>query len=400
MRSVVIWGLLTFCMVSGAMAQVSDDVIKIGILNDQSGIFADITGIKSVEAAKMAIEDFGGTVLGKRIELVTANHQNKTDIASLISRKWFDDENVDAIADLTGSGVALAVQEVARSRKKVLITASAATSDLYGKACSPTTAQFSYDTYSVAKITGQEMAKQDGKTWFFITADYAYGHAMQREATQFIEAAGGKVVGSVKFPLGTSDYSSFLLQAQGSKAQIIGLATAGADTINTVKQALEFKITGSGQRLGGMIIYINEIDDLGLDVAKGLVFTTTFYWDLNEETRAWTNRFLKRTGGSRPPNLVNAGLYAGILHYLKAIESAKTDDGEAVSKKMRELPVNDFYNKNVRLRQDGRVLHKVYLVEVKDPKESKYKFDYYKILNSVAGEDAYRPEGECMVSSK
>jgi branched-chain amino acid transport system substrate-binding protein len=380
-----------------ARAQVSDDVVRIGILNDQSGVYEDITGAKAIEAAKMAVEDFGGTVLGKKIEIVTANHQNKTDIATSIARKWIDIDHVDVIADVTGSGVALAVNELLRDRNAVMIVASAATSDLTGKACSPTTVQFSYDTYALAKSTGTETLKQGGDTWFFITADYAFGYALERDTSNFIEKGGGKVLGSVRAPLGTTDYSSFLLQAQASKAKIIGLATAGGDTITAIKQASEFGIQRGGQRLGGLLIYINDVEALGLNTAQGLMLTTSFYWDLTEKTRAWTKRFLDRTGGQRPPNMLQVGLYSGVFHYLKAVQTAGTDDAKAVSKKMRDLPVDDFYNNNVKLREDGRVLHDMYLVQVKSPPESKYRFDDYKVLSRLEGKDAYRPisEGGC-----
>lgn len=387
------FGLLCLATAT-ARAQVSDDVVKIGVMNDQSGVYEDITGMKAVEAAKMAVEDFGGTVLGKRIEIVTANHQNKTDIATGIARKWIETEHVDAIADVTGSGIALAVNELLRDKNRVMIVSSAATSDLTGKACSPTTVQFSYDTYALAKSTGTETLKQGGDTWFFITADYAFGHALERDTSKFVEQGGGKVLGSVKAPLGTTDYSSFLLQAQSSKAKIVGLATAGGDTITAIKQAAEFGIQRGGQRLGGLLIYINDVEALGLQTAQGLVLTTSFYWDLNDETRAWTKRFLERTGGKRPPNMLQTGLYSGVLQYLKAVKAAGTDDAKAVSAKMRELPVNDFYNKNVIIRKDGRVLHDMYLVQVKSPQESKGQFDDYKILSKLAGKDAYRPENE------
>ena len=377
-----------------AKAQVSDDVVKIGVLNDQSGIYEDITGMKAVEAAKMAAEDFGGTVLGRRIEIIFANHQNKTDVATAIARKWIDIEQVDAVADVTGSGIALAVNELLRDRNRVMLAASAATSDLTGKACSPTTVQFSYDTYALAKGTAIETLKQGGDSWFFITADYAFGHALERDTSDFVKQAGGKVLGAVRAPLGTTDYSSFLLQAQSSKAKIIGLATAGGDTITAVKQAAEFGIQQGGQRLGGLLIYINDVESLGLQVVQGLVLTTSFYWDLNDDTRAWTKRFLSRTGGKRPPNMLQAGLYSSIFHYLKAIQAAGTDDAKIVSQKMRELRINDFYNKDVVLRRDGRAMHNMYLAQVKSPGESKYKFDDYKILSTIPGEGAWRPEAE------
>jgi branched-chain amino acid transport system substrate-binding protein len=389
------WIVALLWLLSGAaQAQVSDDVVKIGVMNDQSGVYEDITGVKAVEAARMAVEDFGGTVLGKRVEIVTANHQNKTDIATGIARKWIDTEQVDAIADVTGSGIALAVNEITREKNRVLLAASAATSDLTGKACSLTTAQFSYDTYALAKSTGTETLKQGGDTWFFITADYAFGHALERDTSRFVEQGGGQVLGAVRAPLGTTDYSSFLLQAQASKAKIIGLATAGGDTITVIKQAAEFGIQSGGQRLGGLLIYINDVEAIGLQTAQGLVLTSSFYWDLTDETRAWTKRFLERTGGKRPPNMLQAGLYSGVMHYLKAVQAAGTDEAKAVSQKMRELPVNDFYNKDVTIRKDGRVLHDMYLFQVKSPQDSEYRFDDYKMLSRLSGKDAFRPESE------
>lgn len=378
-------------------AQVSDGVVRIGVMNDQSGVYEDITGSKAVEAAKMAVEDFGGSVLGKPIEIVIANHQNKTDVATTIARKWVEVDRVDAIADVTGSGVALAVNELLRDKSTVMIVTSAATSDLTGKACSPTTVQFAYDTYALAKSTGTEILKRGGNTWYFLTADYAFGHALERDASRFIEKAGGKVLGAVRAPLATADYSSFLLQAQASGAKIVGLATAGGDTITAIKQAAEFGLQRGGQNLGGLLLFINDVDALGLSAAQGLMLTTSFYWDLTEETRAWTKRFLERTGGRRPPNMLQAALYSGVLHYLRSIQAAGTDEAKAVSKKMRELPVSDFYNQNVRLRADGRVLHDMYLVQVKTPAESKYKFDHYTVLSKVPGDQSYRPmeEGGC-----
>jgi branched-chain amino acid transport system substrate-binding protein len=384
------------CATLSGQAFAADKVIKIGVLNDRSGIFEDITGTKSVEAAKLAIEDFG-ELAGYKIEFVSADHQNKADVATAIARRWYDVEGVDVIADGTNSTVALALQEVARVKKKVLLVASAASSDLTGKSCAPTSSQWSYDTYSVANSTSRQLVQQGGKKWFFITADYAFGHAMERDATAFIQEGGGQVVGSVKAPPATFDYSSFLLQAQGSKADIIALATGSTDTINAVKQAAEFGITKSGQRLAGLLTYINDVESLGLEAAQGLTLTTSFYWDLNDETRAWTKRFWARAGDKKPPNMLQAGLYAAVNHYLKSVKAAGTTDGEVVAKKMQELPVNDFYNKNVKLREDGRVLHRMYPMEVKKPTDSKYPFDFYKPLSDMPGEQAYRSmaEGGC-----
>lgn len=377
-----------------AQGQLSDGVVKIGVLNDLSGLYADVTGIKSVESAKMAVEDFGGEMFGKKIELIYADHHNKVDTAVGIVRRWIDTDQVDVIADVTGSGIALAVSEIVREKNRVMIAASAATSELHGKACSPNTVQFSFDTYVQAKATATATLKQGGDSWFFLTADYAFGHAFERDASRFVDQGGGKVLGSVRAPLGTADYSSFLLQAQASKAKIIGLALAGSDVVTAIKQASEFGITNSGQRLVGLQILDNDVAALGLKTAQGLVFTTSFYWDITDETRAWTKRFLERTGGKRSPNMIQAGLYAGVHHYLKAVKAAGTDEAKAVSAKMRELRVNDFYNKDVVVRTDGRALHEMYLVQVKSPEESRHEFDYYKVLSRTPGKDAHRPESE------
>ena len=377
-------------------AQVSDDVVRIGVLTDHSGGFAYLVGKHSVEATQMAVDDFGGKVLGKPVTVVTADHQNKADVAASIARKWLDTDGVDAITDVAGSAVALATQEIARSRGKILLISGAATTELTGKACSATTSQWSYDTYAFAKGTASQVAKQGGDSWFFLTSDYAFGHSLQRDATQFLEQSGGKVLGGVRFPFGNPDFSSFLLQAQASKAKVIGLATSGNDLLNVVKQAREFGIVQAGQKLASLVIYINDVEGLGLKVAEGLTLTTSFYWDLNEDTRAWSKRFMERSGGFIP-NLITAGTYASVLHYLKAVEAAGTDEGKAVAAKMRELPVNDMYNKNVAVRADGRVMHKTFLMQVKTPSESRHRGDYYKILAEIPGEDSFKPlsESEC-----
>lgn len=405
MKGLVATSLLALAVAGSlpAQAQISDGVVKIGVINDQSGMYEDIIGAKSVAAARMAVEDFGGKVLGKPIEVVVANHQNKVDVATTIARKWIDTEKVDTIADTAGSGIALALREITRSANKTLLVASSATSELTGQKCSETGTQWSYDTYSLAKGTAHAVTRQGLDTWFLIVADYAFGHSMARDATTFIEQSGGKVLGSVRAPLGTADYSSFLLQAQASKAKVIGFATAGSDTTNAIKQAGEFGLTSAGQKLGGLLIFINDVDALGLKATQGLLLTTSFYWDMNDETRAWTKRFWAKAGDAKPPNMLQAGLYAAVLHYLKAVEAAGTDEAKAVAKKMQELRVNDFYNKNVEVRQDGRVMHRMYLMEVKPPAESKYKFDYYKLVSETAPNDAFRPlaEGGCpLVSGK
>ena len=386
---------------SAAQAQVSDNAVKIGVLTDHSGGFAYLVGKHSVEAAQMAVDDFGGKVLGKPISVVTADHQNKADIASAISRKWFETEGVDTITDVAGSAVALATQEIARSRGKVLLISGAATTELTGKACSETTSQWSYDTYAFAKGTASQVTKQGGDSWYFLTSDYAFGHSLQRDASRFVEASGGKVLGSVRFPFGSPDFSSFLLQAQASKAKVIGLAMSGADLLSAVKQAREFGIVQSGQNLASLVIYINDIEGVGLNVAQGLTLTTSFYWDANDETRAWAKRFMERSGGFIP-NLITAGTYASVLHYLKAVEAAGTDEGKTVAAKMKELPVNDFYNKNVQIRADGRVMHKTFLMKVKSPADSKYRGDFYQQLAEMSGDESFKPlaESECPLVKK
>jgi branched-chain amino acid transport system substrate-binding protein len=384
-----------------ARAQISDDVVKIGVLTDHSGGFAYLVGKHSVEAAQMAVDDFGGKVLGKPITVVTADQQNKPDIAATLGRKWFDTEGVDAITDVAGSAVALATQEIARPRNKILLISGAATTELTGKACSATTTQWSYDTYAFAKGTASQVTKQGGDSWFFLTSDYAFGHSLQKDASHFVEESGGKVIGSVRFPFGSPDFSSYLLQAQASKAKVIGLAMSGADLLTAIKQAREFGIVQSGQDLASLVIYINDIEGVGLDVAQGLTLTTSFYWDADDATRAWSKRFMERSGGFIP-NLITAGTYASVLHYLKAVQAAGTDEGKAVAAKMREIPVNDFYNKNVEVRADGRVMHKTYLMKVKSPAESKYRGDYYKVLAEMSGEQSFKPlaESQCPLVGK
>jgi branched-chain amino acid transport system substrate-binding protein len=374
-----------------AQAQISDDVVKIGVLNDQSGLYADTTGPGSVTAARMAVEKFGGTVLGKPIEVVFADHQNKPDIGSAIANQWIDTEKVDVIVDVPTSSVALAVQEITRTKNRVHLNSGAGTSDLTGKACSPTGVHWTYDTYALANGTGTSIVKEGGDSWFFITADYAFGHALEKDTTAAVTAAGGKVVGGVKTPFpGTTDFSSFLLQAQRSGAKVVGLANAGGDSINSIKQAGEFGLMAGGQKLAGLLVGIRDVHSLGLSVAQGLIITEGFYWDLNDETRAWSKTFADRSGG-RMPTQIQAGVYSAVLHYLKAIDAAKTDEAKAVVAKMKEMPVNDFFAKNGKLREDGRMVHTMYLAQVKKPEESKGPWDYYKIIKEIPGDQAFRP---------
>jgi len=376
-----------------AHAQVSDGVIRIGVLNDQSSLYADLAGQGSVIAARMAVEDFGAAKKGMKVEIVSADHQNKPDVGSAIARQWYDVDKVDAIFDVPNSGVALAVNQITRDKGKALIVSGAATADLTGKACSPNTVHWTYDTWMLANGTGNAIVKTGGDTWFFLTADYAFGHALERDTEAVVLKAGGKVLGKVRHPLNTQDFSSFLLQAQSSKAKIIGLANAGGDTTNAIKQAAEFGIVKGGQNLAGLLVFITDVHALGLENAQGLILTESFYWDYNDQTRAFAKRFAAADRGIHP-TMVHAGVYAGVLHYLKAVQALKSDDGAKVIQKMKEIPTDDPLFGKGRIRQDGRKLHPVYLLEVKKPSESRYPWDYYKIRATIAADQAFRPEKE------
>ena len=376
-----------------ANAQVSDDVVKIGVLNDMSGLYADIAGPGSVLAAQMAVEDFGKSL---KVEIVSADHQNKPDVGASIARQWFDTEKVDVIVDVPTSSVALAINEIAKEKKKAFLNSGAATSDLTGKNCSPNTVHWTYDTWMLAHGTGSAIVKTGGDSWFFLTADYAFGHALERDTEAVVKKGGGKVVGKVRHPLNTQDFSSFLLQAQASKAKIIGLANAGGDTINSIKQASEFGITQSGQNLAGLLVFLTDVHGLGLQIAQGLILTETFYWDLNDSTRAWTKRFVEKSGG-KYPTMVHAGVYGAVLHYLKAVEAGTTDDGTKTIAKMKEIPTDDPLFGKGTIRADGRKIHPAYLFEVKKPAESKGPYDYYKLRTTIPADQAFRPlsEGNC-----
>jgi branched-chain amino acid transport system substrate-binding protein len=368
-------------------AKVSDNVVKIGILNDQSGVYADFGGKWSVEAAKMAVEDFGGTVLGMPIEIVTADHQNKPDVAVAIARKWYDVDKVDAIMELTTSSVALAVQGVSKELKKINIVDGAATTRLTGDLCSPYGFHWTYDTRALAVGTGGSLVEQGGDTWFFITADYQFGYSLEEDTGNEVKKKGGKVLGAVRHPLSSSDFSSFLLQAQASKAKVVGLANAGQDTINSVKQAAEFGIVAGGQKLAGLLLTLAEVNGLGLETAQGLVLTEGYYWDLDDQSREFAQKYFKRTG--RMPNMIHAGTYSSVLQYLKAIKAAGTDATEPVAKKLHEMPVDDFFGRGAKVLSNGRMAHEMYLFQVKSPKESKAPWDYYKLLAKIPGEKAF-----------
>jgi branched-chain amino acid transport system substrate-binding protein len=361
--------------------------VKIGVLNDQSGTYADFGGKWSVEAAKMAIEDFGGSALGQKIELVNADHQNKPDLASAIARRWYDAEGVDMITDITGSAVALAVQQIAAEKKKIDIVVGAATSALPGPGCTPYGFEWGLDTHALAVSTGGALVKTGADSWFFITVDYAFGHALEKDTSDVITASGGKVLGHVLYPLNAPDFSSFLLQAQSSKAKIVGLANAGADAVNSVKQAAEFGIVAGGQRLAALLLTASEVHGLGLEAAHGLVLTESYYWDLNDRTRELGERFMKRTG--RMPNMIQAGVYSATLQYLKAVKAAGTKDANAVAKTLKELPVDDAFTSRGHVQANGRMVSDLYLFQVKKPSESNRDWDYYNLLATVPGDTAY-----------
>jgi branched-chain amino acid transport system substrate-binding protein len=383
--------LAALCLGTPALAQ--EKTVKIGVLNDMSSLYADIGGPNSVAAVKMAVEDSGLKAKGWNIEVVSGDHQNKPDIGVNIARQWIDADKVDAIADTPNSGVALAVSNLVKEKNSVLLNSGAATADLTGKACNPNTVSFTYDTYMLANGTGKALTKAGGNTWFFLTVDYAFGHALERDTAAAVTAAGGKVAGQVRHPLNTSDFSSFLLQAQSSKSKVIGLANAGGDTTNSIKQAAEFGIVASGQKLAPLLMFINDVHALGLKTAQGLTFTESFYWDLNDKTREWSKRFQKVSPKGSMPSMTVAGLYAEILHYLKAMEALGSNprDGAKVVAKMKELPTDDPLFGKGPLRADGRRLIPAYLFEVKKPEESKGPWDYYKLVATIAPEDAAKP---------
>jgi branched-chain amino acid transport system substrate-binding protein len=389
---------------AAGFAKADDKVVKIGVLNDQSSLYADATGPGSTLAAQMAVEDSGLAAKGWTISVISGDHQNKPDVGAGLARKWFDEDKIDVIADVPNSGVGLAVNTVVKEKNGVYLNSGAASSDLTGKACTPNTVHWTYDTYMLAHGTGGAVVKAGGDSWFFLTADYAFGKALQRDTTAVVEANGGKVVGSVNVPLNTPDFSSFLLQAQASKAKVIGLANAGGDTDNAVKQAHEFGVVAGGQKLAALLLFISDVNALGLDVAQGLQFTETFYWDLNDGTRAFSKRFSGRFSTHAEPTEIQAGVYASILHYLKTLDTlgGNPHDGAKVVAKMKEIPTDDpLFGKGV-IRADGRVLHDAYLFEVKKPSESKYPWDYYKLIATIPADQAFRPlgEGDCPLVKK
>jgi len=382
--------------VAAGSALAQDKTVKIGVLTDNSGLYSDLGGAGSTLAAQMAIEDSGLAAKGWKLDLISADHQNKPDIATTIARQWIDVEKVDIFMDVLNSGVALAVNNLVKEKNSIMINTGAATSDLTNAQCTPNTVHWVYDTYMLANSTGQALVKAGGDTWYFLTADYAFGHALERDTTAVVVKSGGKVIGTVKHPLNSSDFSSFLLQAQASKAKIVGMANAGGDTTNTIKQASEFGIVAGGQKLAGLLLFITDVHSLGLKVAQGLSFTETFYWDMNDDTRAFSKRFSERMKNKAMPSMVQAGVYSGLLHYFKTLEAmgGNPHDGAKVVAKMKELPTDDKLFGKGSIRADGRKIHPAYLFEVKKPSESKGPWDYYKLIGTTPGDQAFRPLSE------
>jgi branched-chain amino acid transport system substrate-binding protein len=396
MKSKIIASLLlgtALSVASASFAAAQDKIVKIGVLSDQSGLYADLGGPGSTLAAQMAVEDSGLTAKGWKIDVISGDHQNKPDVGTAIARQWFDVDKADVIADVPNSGVALAVNNVVKEKNGVYINSGAATSDLSNAQCSPNTVHWTYDTYMLAHSTGQALVKAGGDSWFFLTADYAFGAALERDTTAVITANGGKVVGGVKHPLNTSDFSSFLLQAQSSKAKIIGLANAGGDTTNSIKQAAEFGIVKGGQKLAALLLFITDVKAIGLETAQGLNFTETFYWDLNDQTRAFSKKFAARMKNGAPPTMVQAGVYSGLIHYFKALDAlgGNPHDGIKVVEKMKSMPTDDPLFGKGEIQPNGRTIHSAYLFEVKKPSESKAPWDFYKLIGTVPGDQAFTP---------
>ncbi|ABS69301.1 ABC-type branched-chain amino acid transport system, periplasmic component [Xanthobacter versatilis] len=384
-----------------AAAEVPARGIKVGVLTDLSGVYTDLVGQGSIEAAKMAVEDFGGSIDGKPITIVSADGQNKADVGASIARRWIDEDNVDVIVDVPNTAIALAVQEITRAKNKVLLNTGAGSTVFTNKACSPTSFHWVYDSYAMANGTARSVVAEGGDSWYFLTADYTFGQSLERDASEVVRANGGKVLGSVRHPLGSSDFSSFLLQAQASGAKVIAFANGGADLINSIKQAHEFGIGSDKQRLAAMVIFITDIHALGLAQAQGLLLTSGFYWDMDAQNRAWSERWAKRMGG-RKPTMLHAGVYSAVLHFLRSAKAANSVEGNVVADKMRELPIDDFFARNGSIRPDGRMIHDMYLAQVKTPAESKGPWDYLKIVRTIPAAEAFQPlsRSECPLVKK
>jgi branched-chain amino acid transport system substrate-binding protein len=395
-ETLLVCALTTSAFVTAAIAQqsstggaISDNIVKIGVLNDMSSLYSDATGKGSLTAAQMAVADFGGSVKGTPIEVASADHLNKPDVGSMIARTWYDTNKVDAIVDVPTSSVALAVQQITREKNRVFLISGAGASDLTGPACSPNGIHWTYDTFALSNVAGKAMVARGEDTWFFLTADYAFGLALERDAANVVKGNGGKVLGAARAPLNTQDFSSFLLQAQASKAKVVALANAGGDTQNAIKQGYEFGLQGQGQKLLALLLNITDVHSLGIRAAQGMIATEGFYWDMDDATRAFSKRFFEKEG--HMPTMIQAGVYSAVIHYLKAIDATGTDEAKAVVAQMKAMPISDFFAKNGRIRDDGRMVHDMYLVQVKSPGESKNEWDLYKVLATVPGDDAYRP---------
>lgn len=393
LKTALMAGIASVALAGAAQAEITNNVVKIGVLDDMSGVYADLAGEGSVLAARMAVEDAGGSVAGSPIEVISADHQNKADIAANVARQWIDTDQVDVVVDVGNSAAALAVQEVTETKGKVHLNSTAATTALTNEKCSPTGVHWTYDTYALANGTGKALVEQGAKKWFFITADYAFGHSLEENTSKAVKEAGGEVVGSVRAPFPNNDFSSYLLQAQGSGADVIAFANTGGDFVNALKQAQEFGITQSGQKIAGLLVFLTDVHSLGLESTKGLTITTGWYWDQDEDSRAWADRFADRNGGKRP-TMVQAGVYSAVSHYLKAIAAIESDEGKPVVDQMKQTPINDMFAKNGKIREDGRMVHDMKLVQVKTPDESKGEWDYYKILSNIPGDQAFMPLSE------
>ena len=393
----VVMGFLATAVVGigAARAQISDEVVRIGVLNDQSNVYADLGGTGSVIAARMAIEDVGGKVIGKPIDMLVADHQSKADVGASIARQWFDSDKVDLVIGFDNSSVALAVEQVAFQKNRIAIAGAIGTTAFTGKACTPNEAAWVYDAYALTNTLARSVVGRGQNTWFFITVDYSLGHSLEADATAAVVASGGKVLGSARHPLNTADFSAYLLQAQASGAKVVALANAGGDMTNSIKQANEFGLANAGQTVVSLLTFITDVNSVGLKAAQGLTFVTAFYWDRDDESRSWSKRFFELH--KRMPTMGQAAIYSAIRHYVRAIEAAGTDEAKAVMAKMRDIPVNDFYAKNGKVREDGRMVHDMYFVQVKKPEESTGPWDYYKILSTIPGDQAFRPldEGGC-----
>ncbi len=403
MRTTALALAASVALAGSAFAQdkISDDVVRIGVMTDMSGQFSHESGEGSVTAVKMAVEDFGGTVLGKKIEVIVADHQNRNEVAIAKAREWYDVGKVDMIANLINSSIALAITNVAQEKNRIAIVNGSGSSRLTGDSCTPNSIHYAYDTYALAQGTGKALIKEGLNSWYFLTADYAFGHALEGDTANVVKANGGSVLGSIRYPIDTPDHSSFLLQAQASKAKVVAVAGSGTTFINAVKSAKDFGLTDGGkQTIAGLLVWITDIDSMGLKTAQGLVLTNGFYWDRDEDTRAFSKRFFAKM--KRMPHMGDAGDYSSTMHYLNAIKAAGTDDAKTVMAKMREMPVNDFFAKNGRVREDGRFIHDMYVYEVKKPSESKYAWDYYKLRAVIPGNEAFRPlsESKCPLVKK